>query len=516
MNFFKLQMNVFNRSDLADGARTCPRAVRRRTRTVLAAATGLALAVPVGCGETGGPTPSDATAAASPESGRSDAIAALWDRGEAYEFPGVANVPIRSRSFVRPDQRGAVVISSGRAECMLKYRELIYDLHQAGYSVYIPDHRGQGFSGRMLEDSQIGHVAEFDDYVTDLKTYVDRVVRPSQEKLGAGRGPLFLLAHSMGGCIASIYLEKYPRDFRAGVLCSPMHQPSTGFIPEDLARMVADMKAIFAKGLEHKYALGKGPYHDIPYDEVKDPRDHALTHSKERYEQVRALYNANNTVKVGGPSYQWVSEAIKAGKRARENARLVEVPVLLLRAGDDSVVSPTGQDVFKANAGGRCTLVTVPGAFHELFVESDAYRARRSTTPWISSRTTRPRLVVANKQDETVEGQVRRFLSYLAKVLRTCFDVLSKLLTYMAPVPTRIAAPTYRYYDLMSVFLGSLLHRRPLRRRRTSRQPGTWGASRPAIPRGICDEHGRYSCFPATDSAGYRYHSRQHSSGHIP
>jgi lysophospholipase len=255
---------------------------------------------------------------------------------------------------------------------MLKYRELIYDLFQAGYSLYILDHRGQGFSGRILTNSQIGHVEHFDDYVTDLKTFVDHMVRPSQENLGAGRGPLFLLAHSMGGCIASLYLEKYPRDFQAAVLCSPMHQPSTGFIPEDLARMVAERKDIIGK--EKCYALGKGPYLDTPYDGIRDPRDSALTHSKSRFEEVRALYNANPHVKVGGPSFQWVAEAIHAGKRARENSGLIEVPVLLLQAGDDAIVSPSGQEIFRANARDRCTMEKIPGAYHELFIESEVYR----------------------------------------------------------------------------------------------------------------------------------------------
>ncbi len=334
---------------------------------------GLCVAVAVLAGHDSVTAATPSVTADRPSSDRPAGIEALWSRGESSEFPGVESVLIRCRSFVRPDQTGAIVISSGRTECMLKYRELIYDLFQAGYSVYILDHRGQGFSGRILADPQIGHVEHFDDYVTDLKTYVDRVVRPSQEKLGAGRGPLFLLAHSMGGCIASLYLETYPRDFAAAVLCSPMHQPSTGFIPEELAKMVADAKDFFGK--EKSYALGKGPYQDAPYDDIRDPRNHALTHSKERYEQVRALYNANDSVKLGGPSYQWASEAIKASKRARENAGQIKIPILLIRAGDDAIVSPDGQDSFKAKAGDHCTLATIPRAYHELFIESDTYRA---------------------------------------------------------------------------------------------------------------------------------------------
>src|SRR5262245_46854208 len=66
----------------------------------------------------------------------------LWARGKHQEFLGENQIKIATRSFVRPAQVGAVVICSGRTECMLKYQELIYDLYEAGYSVYIFDHRG--------------------------------------------------------------------------------------------------------------------------------------------------------------------------------------------------------------------------------------------------------------------------------------------------------------------------------------------------------------------------------------
>jgi lysophospholipase len=308
--------------------------------------------------------------------GRQEKIESLWAQGRDAAFQGVDNIPIRYRTFTRPDQRGAIAISSGRTECMLKYREVINDLYQEGYSVYILDHRGQGFSGRMLPDLQIGHVAKFEDYVKDFKTFVATVIAPSQEAVRAagGGGPLFLLAHSMGGCIASLYLEDEGNrgDFDAAVLCSPMHEPSTGFIPPNLTQTAADIKGI--AGREDHYALGKGPYQDVAFDAIKDKARDALTHSKERYEEIRTLYNANHDIKVGGPSFQWVSQAITAGWIARQGADRIEIPVLLLQAGADEIVTPQGQKAFQERAGDRCNLVTIPGAYHELLVESDEYR----------------------------------------------------------------------------------------------------------------------------------------------
>jgi len=65
-----------------------------------------------------------------------------------------------------------------------------------------------------------------------------------------------------------------------------------------------------------------------------------------------------------------------------EDARKVQVPVLLLQAGGDKAVVNSAQDVFCAalpKAGGQCHgrgggPVRNPGAMHELFIEDDAYR----------------------------------------------------------------------------------------------------------------------------------------------
>ena len=65
-----------------------------------------------------------------------------------------------------PVPKAAIVISHGFTECMPKYYEMIYYFAKAGYSVYMVEHRGQGFSERSVSDMSIVTVKSLDDYVS--------------------------------------------------------------------------------------------------------------------------------------------------------------------------------------------------------------------------------------------------------------------------------------------------------------------------------------------------------------
>jgi lysophospholipase len=95
---------------------------------------------------------------------------------------------------------------------------------------------------------------------------------------------------------------------------------------------------------------------------------------------MRREYAETPAAKLGGPSVLWVKRAQEAATNARKNAPKVEVPVLLLQAGDDTIVKPAGQLEFSdsLNRAHRdlCRLERIEGARHELFVESDSYRSQ--------------------------------------------------------------------------------------------------------------------------------------------
>jgi len=276
-------------------------------------------------------------------------------------FKSFDGLDIAYRTFVVDNAKGIIVISSGRTEGMLKYQEFIYDLTQNGYSVYIHDHRGQGNSARLLKDTQIGYVNKFDDYVKDLYTFVHTIVPKSKKCI--------LIGHSMGGAIASLYIEEHRGDFDALILSSPMHQPE--LVSSSLSNLACDLIERREYDID-RYAVG-----EISYDDSDQSfKNNLLTHSKIRYEITKIAFDIEPQTKVGGPSVRWVGEACRGSAKSVENAAQIKIPTLLLQAGQDQIVNKEPQEAFCLKLGEYCTAYTIDGAYHELFVEKDSIRKK--------------------------------------------------------------------------------------------------------------------------------------------
>lgn len=274
-------------------------------------------------------------------------------------FTSFDDLKIAYKYFPVKNSKATIVMSTGRSEVMIKYQELIYDLNNNGYSVYIYDHRGQGFSQRMTEDPRLGYVKDFFDYVKDLKYFVDNIIKYDKK--------LFLLTHSLGGQVASLYAQIYPNDFDAIVLNSPMHQLTL------LSEFSTDFLCKFVKymlGDTPKYMFGKF-YFDFT---EKKFSYNLLTHSKLRYSILNEAYALNPETSIGWSSINWVVESCRVSSIALENAHKIKNPVLLIQASNDYLVNLKPQNEFCKGVGNLCELIAIDGAYHELFIEKDIYR----------------------------------------------------------------------------------------------------------------------------------------------
>ena len=289
----------------------------------------------------------------------------FWrDHAAPGEFKGKDGVTIRYAALRQTKVDRAILLVNGRVESYLKYQELAWDLWRQGYSLYLIDHRGQGLSDRLLADKEKGYVADFDDYVLDLKQFHDQVI------LADKPAKLFLLAHSMGGAISARYLEHWPDDVEAAVLSSPMMGINLGGLPKWLAQgLAATMDTVGSWWGEPPYGPGQTGYVSHEF------ADNGLSHSESRYQAFRQLYEQHPQIKLGGVTAHWIREGIKAGDAAIAEADRIKTPLLLIQAGEDGIVDNQAQDSFCDRLqceGGKP--LRIEGAWHELFIEADAQR----------------------------------------------------------------------------------------------------------------------------------------------
>lgn len=288
----------------------------------------------------------------------SQRIEDFYENGTEGTFIGKAGIKIYYKTFEQQKtEKAAILISAGRTEAALKYKELIFDLYNNGYSVYIHDHRGQGLSGRMTIDPEMGYIDTFQFYVDDMKYFYDEALKPdSHEKI-------YLIAHSMGGAIGMTYLEQHPNDFNAAAFSSPM----LGFKPPSCALV----KALVGK--EPKYALGESKYDD---DNIGFEDNH-LTGSELRYKRMVSAFDEVPKAKLGGASYQWVHKSCQQFHYIFNNIETIKTPFILLSAQNEQIVDPHAHQKFvdKALKSGKdCKAYVVDNAQHELFIEKDQQR----------------------------------------------------------------------------------------------------------------------------------------------
>lgn len=281
----------------------------------------------------------------------------FWQNVYEDDFTGKHGCNIAFCSAINPESEKAIVICNGRTESYLKYQELIEDLYHQGFSVYVLDHRGQGLSGRLTINPQKGHVAKFDDYVDDFSKFIDTQVKPNNHQ------SLYLLGHSMGGCIGTLYLQRQPETFNAAVFSSPMYGIDLP-APKRLIRWLADMLDTSPER-EPNYVVGGGDYENIPFE------DNELTQSEHRYQNYRKLYQDTPQIQLGAPTNHWLMEAIAASEQAIAAAKSSQVPILILQAEDDSIVDNQAQD---CALGEHCQRLIISGARHEILIETDLRR----------------------------------------------------------------------------------------------------------------------------------------------
>lgn len=254
------------------------------------------------------------------------------------------------------EPKGVIVISHGFTESVRKFTESAYYMLQNGYDVWGLDHRGHGRSYRNNKNPYVVHVERFSDYVEDLRYLTENMVKPASGDL-----PIYLYCHSMGGCIGAWTIEAYPHLFKKAVLSSPMLGLSFGKIPVPVVYAAASLKGI---GEKKKNALKT--VESFP----KEPNfENSCDSSEVRYHYYFKKRLSDTALQTTDPSINWGKQSVRACARVTSLfwTAKIKIPVLLIQAGNDTVVKNASQDLFASRVK-NCELYRVPDMKHELYM----------------------------------------------------------------------------------------------------------------------------------------------------
>ncbi|THD68379.1 alpha/beta hydrolase, partial [Phenylobacterium sp.] len=281
--------------------------------------------------------------------------------GEASWFTGAGGAKLRAALWVpKARARGTIVLSGGRTEAIEKYYEVIAECLDRGFVVLAHDWRGQGLSQRDLADPLKGHARGYKAYLDDFRAllgaYSDQLPKP-----------WVALGHSMGGCLTLLAMAQGENRFAGAILSAPMLGMRTPF-PLIVSKLLTGLN--IAVGGAGRYTVaGPGVPFDAPFE------GNALTHDPVRYARAWGLVAAEPKLALGGPTWGWIDFGLRAtAYLARpDTLRNVTVPVVIVSAEDDQLVDNAAQAAAARHLP-QGKFINVPGAFHEILMETDPMR----------------------------------------------------------------------------------------------------------------------------------------------
>ena len=278
---------------------------------------------------------------------------------EAAWVQGAGGVRLRAALFQpAASLRGSVVVSPGRTEFVEKYFEVARELQDRGFVVLVHDWRGQGLSDRLHPDPLRGHAAGVDAFVEDFA----RVLAAFEARLPK---PWINLAHSMGAGLTTVALARGESRFAGQLLSAPMF----GVVARRVHPGVLDLacRLNLGTGGASRWAFRMEP--------GGGPRAR-LSHDARRMQRWLGQIRAHPQLALGGLTWGWLRMALDVRRELTDAAlsRLALPTTLLLASEEDAVDNAAARRAARATPSAE--LVELPGAWHEILMETDDIRAR--------------------------------------------------------------------------------------------------------------------------------------------
>jgi len=269
---------------------------------------------------------------------------------ETFSSTGGINIFFRSWQPDGP-KRGVLLIVPGFNSHSGYYADVAPRLAVPGLSVYAIDLRGRGRS-----DGERFYVQSFNEYVEDVHGLA-ALVRSREPGL-----PVYILGHSAGGVVASLYALEHQADL-AGLIC------------ESFAFQVPapDFAIAALKGLSHLA-----------------PHAHVLKLHNEDFSRDPAVVSAMNLDPLIANETQptrTIAELARADERLGHDFPQITLPILILHGTADKATKPSGSQTFYDTAGSKDkTLKFYEGHYHDLLNDVGREEVLGDVVQWMEAR----------------------------------------------------------------------------------------------------------------------------------
>jgi acylglycerol lipase len=220
-----------------------------------------------------------------------------------------------------------------------------------GFAVYALDLRGRGRSS-----GERFYIEAFQEYLDDVDATM-ALARSREPGL-----PVFLLGHSAGGVVSSVYTLEHQTEL-AGLIC------------ESFAFKVPapDFVLAVVKGLSHL-----------------TPHTHVLTLKNEDFSrdpEVVAQMNRDPLIKDESQPSLTVAQLVRADERLEREFPLITLPVFIMHGTADKATRPEGSQFFYDTAGSKDkTLKLYDGHAHDLLNDYGREQVLADIVAWIDAR----------------------------------------------------------------------------------------------------------------------------------
>ena len=241
--------------------------------------------------------------------------------------------------------KAIILIVHGLCEHLQRYDYVVSKFNEWGYSVYRFDNQGHGRS-----QGKRAYIEDYNDFTKDVDEMVELIKKENENE------KIFILGHSMGGMIGSLYGIDYPNRVDAIIL-------SAGVTVDNAKLMESNMN------IDDEDTVPNGLGSLICTDK-----------------RVVELYE-NDPLVCKETTGKIFKECYKAIKYICENMYKFEYPVYILHGKDDKIVYCEDSEILYKNIKSKDkSLKLYDGLYHEILNEFKKDEVLEDIKNWLLAR----------------------------------------------------------------------------------------------------------------------------------